>query len=127
MGSPGASDEREPDAWEQMTAAGRRREEPRAPRSGLPLAYRISRFLRTHGWHVYHNPRWPTRDHVIPIRLFGLLDAVGEHVRAAEKLQLVEAVAHGTAVANNGKDSAVRSMTDRLTRFAYPEVRYGKK
>lgn len=52
---------------------------------------------------------------------FLLLEAMS-HTEAAERLHLAQAVAHGAAMAMNGKDAKVKNHTRMLARAAYPEV-----
>lgn len=67
--------------------------------------------------------RWPTRDGVIPCRLFFVLDAERHGVASEEQLSAYHAVLLATATVHGGeegkgsRDAAVRS----LTQLAYPE------
>jgi len=81
----------------------------------------IARFIRFYGYDAFRNPAYPTTDKVIPVGLFfGLLGAMGPAM-LAEQLAEVQAVAHGIALALNGKDPKVRAQTRKLIREAYPE------
>jgi hypothetical protein len=66
---------------------------------------------------------WQTRDKVIPFRLFDLFEEATYNLAAFEKLNMMQAVAHGQAVAMNGRSSAIQAETRKLTEQAFPLVR----
>lgn len=64
---------------------------------------------------------WPTRDGVIPWKLFALYsEAIGPAL-LAEQLQDTRAVAHGIALSLSGNEPKVKAATDKLIKQAYPE------
>jgi hypothetical protein len=70
---------------------------------------------------TYYSPHWGTRDGVIPHKLFFLLLGAWENVQAMEQLSEVQAVAHGAALAVNGKDFKLKAATRKLAALAFPE------
>lgn len=71
---------------------------------------------------VFWSPKWPTRDHVIPYKLFFCLMHAMTNVAAAERYELVQGVAHGHVLATNPKDSTQRSAMRALIDRGFPEV-----
>jgi hypothetical protein len=59
---------------------------------------------------------------VIPHGLFDLFEEVLFNVAAFERLGAMQAVAHGQAVAMNGKNSAIQAETRKLSEQAFPLV-----
>lgn len=88
----------------------------------MPTGYRIARFIRFYGMDYYRSAIWPTRDQVIPFKVFALFEAAIGNVAAFEKLQMVQAVAHGYGIAMSGSSSLVESQTKKLTAQAFPQV-----
>lgn len=83
----------------------------------------MARFISVYGEGTYCSDRWPTADKVIPFRLFCLMEATIANLTALEKLTMVQAVAHGAALAMGGDTSGTRQATEKLSRLAYPEER----
>ena len=93
------------------------------PGGRTPIALIIGRFIRFWGAGLYYNrERWDTRDGVIPFRVFYVLMDAMDAVDAGEQLRDAMAHAHGQAIAENGKDSKVRSQTRRMMRRADPKM-----
>lgn len=75
------------------------------------------------GYNTYYSDRWPTRDHIIPFKMFFLMLRAGGHVEAATQLIQTLATAHGGAMLWSGKDSfKIKSQTRALIRNANPEA-----
>lgn len=85
---------------------------------------RIARFARCWGMDTYRSTamRWPTRDGVMPVRLFFALESAMCGIAAAEQLQQYYAVALGTAQVMGGKEGrgALTEAVQSLTALAYP-------
>lgn len=66
--------------------------------------------------------RWPTRDGVIPMSLFLLLESAIVNVAAAEQLQAYYAAFLAAAQVHGGKEGqpALRDAVRTLTALAYP-------
>lgn len=77
---------------------------------------------------LYYRPRawrhrgWPTRDGVIPHKLFVLFLRTLESIDAGAELQDARAAALGIALAMDGKGSKTKSAVRKLTKRAFPEV-----
>lgn len=74
---------------------------------------------------MYYNPGlWPTRDGVVPYRLF--FQVVGDlnHLKARERFELVMGTAHAIALSIAGKKEVqrIKAMTRKLSKEAFPEV-----
>jgi hypothetical protein len=85
----------------------------------------VARFIRFYGMDTWTNATWPTRDRVIPFRLFFALLAVMPGVVASEQLDdyyvavLAGAMVHGTEEGQAHRTA----MINRLVQQAHPRTR----
>ena len=86
------------------------------------MGYLLARFAHYYPG-LYHTGHWPTRDGVIPFKLFLLLSASVRHLSAEVELRLAHANAYGAVLAHGStkSDPALRKYTRRLIRLAYPD------
>lgn len=85
-----------------------------------------------HGWFLakfhgrypglYYRRGWPTRDGVIPHKLFTLLLRAIDGIEAGEQLRMAQSIAVGIALAIDGKSSKTKNAVRKITRRAFPEV-----
>lgn len=87
-----------------------------------PWGYLIDRFIEVYGYAAFHNPLYPTADHVIPFPLFDARLESIEHLLAARQLQLATGTAHGQALAMGGKERKIQRLTRALERRACPTI-----
>lgn len=71
---------------------------------------------------LYYRSGWPTRDGVIPHKLFVLYLRTLESLDAGAELQEARAAALGIALAMDGKGAKTKSAVRKLTKRAFPEV-----
>lgn len=71
---------------------------------------------------LYYRRGWPTRDGVIPQKLFVLFLRTLESLDSGDELQGARAAALGIALAMDGKGSKTKSVVRKLTKRAFPEV-----
>jgi hypothetical protein len=71
---------------------------------------------------LYYRVGWPTRDGVIPHKLFVLFLRTLESLDAGTELQSARSAALGIALAMDGKDSKTKSAVKKLSKRAFPEV-----
>jgi hypothetical protein len=80
----------------------------------------VARFIRTYGPGMYRDARYPTRDKVIPWRLFQLMMLARRHVLAEERMHEAHAVGLAIARALNGDNPKVQAAGRAEEREAYP-------
>jgi hypothetical protein len=66
------------------------------------------------------SPAYPTRDHVVPAGWWWSLVRRLEAMEAVTEQATAHAVAHGTSLAQAGKEPAVQAYARRLHRRAHP-------
>jgi hypothetical protein len=71
---------------------------------------------------LYYRSGWPTRDGVIPHKLFVLFIRMLESIDAGAELQDARAASLGIALALDGKGSKTKSAVRKLSKRAFPEV-----
>lgn len=80
--------------------------------------------MAQYGYATWQNTWWPTRDHIIPWKLFLLYCQALPRIRAGRQLETAHAVTLGYAAARVPKSQAFRLRHDiqRLERFAAGET-----
>lgn len=81
----------------------------------------MARFLRTYGAEAYRGA-WPTRDLVIPFRLFFVLFHQIPALEAGERLEAIEAGRLAEALCANPKNPQLRAEMRRLAKLASPLI-----
>ena len=71
---------------------------------------------------LYYRAGWPTRDGVIPHKLFVLYLRTLESLDAGAELQSARSAALGIALAMDGKESKTQRAVKKLSKRAFPEV-----
>lgn len=68
---------------------------------------------------MYVNEAWPTRDKIIPWKLYAMLSARVPEVAALDRLILAQGVAAGIGISMSSEG---KSIMKELTREAFPET-----
>jgi hypothetical protein len=93
-----------------------------APRA--PMGLLVSRFIRFYGMDAWTNPTWPTRDRVIPFKLFFAMLIALTNIEAGEQVQAYHAALLAGAMIHGGEDGrATRERhVEQLLSRAYPTI-----
>jgi hypothetical protein len=85
----------------------------------MPHKLMIALFIRFYGHDAWMNDRYPTRDKIIPFRLFLLMYQGIRHVQAFERISSTHSSFHALAMVNSTDRNVVQQITEREFKEAH--------